>query len=278
MADARNGQTATLLQDGRVLIAGGSGDSTAELYDPKTVTFGQTGPMNVARTVGATATLLQDGRVLIAGGSDSSVDQKPLASAELYDPRTDTFGPTGSMARARSGHTATLLQDGRVLLVGGLDSSSGILATAELYDPKTGKFVSTGSMSTGRYTGHTATLLQDGRVLLVGGNASSVQEKPLAAAELYDPETSKFVSTGPMAEARDGQTATLLLDGRVLIAGGADNTAELYDPKAGVFGPTGSMVESRASHSATLLADGRVLIAGGASDPAAGASAELYQP
>lgn len=332
MAVARNGQTATLLQDGDVLIAGGSGDSTAELYDPKTGTFVQTGPMNVVRTDGATATLLSDGRVLIAGGSDNSIDDKPLASAELYDPATGKFGPTGSMARARSGHTATLLADGRVLVAGGFGSSGldlasaelydpatgkfsptasmtrprsdhtatllqdgrvlivggsenlgvqkakAALASAELYDPRTGRFATTGSMSTGRSAGQTATLLTDGLVLVAGGNASYVQEVPLASAELYDPKTGSFHKTGSMAEARDCHTATLLPDGRVLVAGGDDSTAELYDPEVGAFGSTGSMIVERASHSATLLADGRVLMAGGASDPADGATAEVYQP
>jgi WD40 repeat protein len=332
MAVARNGQTATLLQDGDVLIAGGSGDNTAELYDPKTGTFGETGPMNVVRTLGATATLLPDGRVLIAGGSDNSIDLKPLASAELYDPATGKFSPTGSMARARYDHTATLLQDGRILVAGGFGSSGeflasaelydpatgkfsptgsmtrprsdhtatlladgrvlivggsenlgvqkakAALASAELYDPKTGKFVTTGSMLTGRSAGQAATLLADGLVLVAGGNASYVQEEPLASAELYDPKTGSFHKTGSMAEARDSHTATLLPDGRVLVAGGDDSTAELYDPEVGVFGSTGSMIVERASHSATLLADGRVLMAGGANNPADGATAEVYQP
>ena len=332
MAVARNGQTATLLQDGDVLIAGGSGDNTAELYDPKTGTFIQTGPMNVVRTVGATATLLPDGRVLIAGGGDNSADQNPLAYAELYDPATGRFSPTGSMARPRSGQTATLLQDGRVLVAGGVGSSGADLAYAELYDPatgrfsptgsmarprsgqtatllvdgrvlivggtenlgvqkakaalasaelydtKTGTFVATGSMLTGRFMGQTATLLKDGDILVAGGNADYLGEQSLASAELYDPKTGTFHKTGSMAEARDGHTATLLQDGRVLIAGGDDTTAELYDPQAGVFGPTGSMVVVRAYHSATVLADGRVLIVGGASDPADGATAEVYQP
>ena len=332
MAVARNGQTAVLLQDGDVLVAGGSGDDTAELYDPKTETFGQTGPTNDVRTLGATATLLPDGRVLLAGGSDNSIDQNPLASAELYDPATGKFSPTGSMAQARYGHTATLLQDGRVLVAGGFGSSGeflasaelydpatgkfsptgamvrprsdhtatllqdgqvlivggtenlgvqkakAALASAELYDPRTGKFVTTGSMSTGRSAGQTATLLPDGRVLVAGGNASYVQEEPLASAELYDPRTGTFHKTGSMAEDRDSHTATLLPDGRVLVAGGDDSTAELYDPEIGVFRSTGSMIVERASHSATLLVDGRVLMAGGASDPADGATAEVYQP
>jgi hypothetical protein len=187
------------------------------------------------------------------------------------------------MARARYGHTATLLADGRVLIVGGSENlgvqkAKAALASAELYDPKTGRFVTTGAMSTGRSAGQTATLLTDGLVLVAGGNASYVQEEPLASAELYDPRAGSFHKTGSMAEARDCHTATLLHDGRVLVAGGDDSTAELYDSEVGAFGSTGSMIVERASHSATLLADGRVLMAGGANDPADSATAEVYQP
>jgi WD40 repeat protein len=319
--------------DGRVLLAGGSNDTTAELYDPQTGTFSPTGPMNVVRVRGQTATLLQGGRVLITGGTDDSLAENPLASAELYDPKTGKFVLTGSMVHARSGHTATLLQDGRVLVVGDYDRSfnthtsaelydpttgqfvptgspihvrNGHTATllqdghvllvggtgtgayndttpasAELYDPKTGKFILGGSMTTRRWSGHTATLLKDGRVLIEGGNASSVQEVPLASAELYDPKTGRFSTTGSMAVGRDTQSATLLLDGRVLVVGGDDHTAELYDPRTGKFSKTGSTIVARDDHTATLLQDGRVLFAGGqyqVSEQPGSESAELYEP
>jgi WD40 repeat protein len=329
MSVARGGHTATLLQDGRVLVAGGSWDGSAELYDPATGAFGPTGRLNAIRTAGATATLLPDGRVLVAGGSDDSAAQQPLASAELYDPRTGTFMPTGSMAKARSGQSATLLSDGRVLIAGGFDSAGGVLSSAELYDPMTGmftptgpmararseqtatllrdgrvllvggsngltvpdsaassaelyepgtgKFVPTGSPGTSRSAGHTATLLPDGRVLVAGGNTSGWQERPIGTAEVYDPTTGRFVTTRSMHDARDGATATLLEDGRVLVVGGDVRTTELYDPATGGFSSTGSTVYPRASQSATLLADGRVLIVAGADDPY-GATAELYQP
>jgi WD40 repeat protein len=336
MAVARSSPTAVLLGDGRVLVVGGSGDNTAELYDPGTGAFAETGPMHDVRVSGATANLLPDGRVLVTGGVDNSLGESPIASAELYDPNTGAFVPTGSMAHARSGHTATSLPDGRVLVVGGSDSSEAPLSSAELYDPRTGKFTPTGSMAdaavghtatllqdgrvlivggtgtgayndttsttaelydpkTGEFTltgsmaarrwsGHTATLLKDGRVLVDGGNASGVQEVPLSSAELYNPKTGTFSKTGSMAEARDGQSATRLLDGRVLLVGGVNShTAELYDPRAGAFVPTGSTVAIRASQSATLLNDGRVLIAGGAIaggaiNPADDLSAEVYLP
>jgi hypothetical protein len=230
---------------------------------------------------GHTATLLRDGGVLIVGDYDRSFDSH--ASAELYDPTTGQFVPTGSPVNLRYGHTATLLQDGRVLLVGG--SGTGAYndptpASAELYDPTTGKFILTGSMTVRRWSGHTATLLKDGRVLIEGGNASAVQEVPLASAELYDPKTGRFSTTGSMAVARDTQSATLLLDGRVLVVGGDDHTAELYAPKTGQFGETGSTLVSRGGETATLLLDGRVLIAGGWDQvgQSRSESAELYQP
>jgi hypothetical protein len=252
----RDLHTATLLSDGRVLIAGGSNSNipailtSAELYDPKIGTFGPTGPMTVPRS-GHTATLLADGRVLVAGGrnvNDAS-DWSYLSSAELYDPKTGTFSPTGSMATARDLHTATLLSDGRVLIAGGYAGGNS-LSSAELYDPATGTFSPTGSMGAARWF-RTATLLSDGRVLMAGGNADG---KVVASAELYDPKTGKFSPTGSMATGREWHTATLLSDGRVLIAGGDNGvpdpasylpsalaSAELYDPATGAFTLTGPL-------------------------------------
>ena len=188
MTAARRDHTATLLPDGRVLIAGGADErgiygnslSSAELYDPKAGTFSITGSMTMGR-FGHTANLLPDGRVLVAGGTAGAADVPwSQASAEMYDPATGTFGPTGSMTAARRDHTATLLPDGRVLIEGGADS--GTLASAELYDPATGSFRATASMTRDRQAS-TATLLADGRVLVAGGWDNG----PLASAELYRP-------------------------------------------------------------------------------------------
>jgi hypothetical protein len=189
MKSARENATATVLPDGRVLIAGGwvSGIgfpgiplASAEMYDPAAGTFSPTGSMNAAREF-AVATLLPDSRVLIAGGEGSA----PLASAELYDPKTGAFAPTGSLAVARDRAAATELPDNHVLIVGG--DTGG---TAELYDPATGKFSSTGSTSAFR-TFATATLLRDGRVLVAGGSGGAVVvplvASTLASAELFMP-------------------------------------------------------------------------------------------
>ena len=155
------------------------------------------------------------------------------------------FSPTGSMTTPRLASTATLLSDGRVLIVGGFHAAGGALASAELYDPASGKFSPTGSMAGPRW-GQTATRLSDGRVLIAGGLDSS--SRSLSSAEIYDPSTGAFRPTGSMGAARGDQVvATLLSDGRVLIAGGSGGvepssyvgaalaTAELYDPGSGKF-------------------------------------------
>jgi len=177
-------------------------------------------------------------------------------------------------------HTATLLQDGTVLIVGGaLTSTSDPVATAEVYHPDTGIFTMTHAMTTAREQ-HTATLLADGRVLIAGGTTSTGTGDlhPTATVEVYDPSTGSFSTTGLMAEARSFHTATLLPSGKVLVAGGGDenSTAEVYDPATGSFSITGGMEIGRSGHTATLLPNGSVLVAGGGIF-AGLASAELYQ-
>jgi hypothetical protein len=289
MTVARYSHTAALLPSGKVLIAGGfcarGPCDRAELYDPASGTFTAASNMTVARE-DHTATLLSNGKVLIAGGKYyAETDEVYLAGAELYDPAAGTFTATGSMTVARDDHTSTLLSSGKVLIAGGVYGTvagSVGLASAELYDPSAGTFTATGRMSTAR-SSHTATLLPSGKVLIAGGFSGSAGSASFASAELYDPTSGTFTFTGRMTAARDWHTATLLSNGKVLIAGGEGTaalaSAELYDPGAGTFTATGSMTVARDEHTSTLLSSGKVLIAGGTAAGSVGlASAELYDP
>jgi hypothetical protein len=290
MNTARYGSTATLLLNGKVLIAGGQNNfvtiSSTELYNSVIDTFAASTPsMNAAR-FGATATLLPNGKVLIAGGQGSAA---PLTSVELYDPIANTFAaatPAMNMNTARSFATAILLPNGKVLIAGG-----SFLSSTELYDPVTNTFApaaSTPVMNTGR-TWATGTLLPNGKVLIAGGAVNMSQSGALASTELYDPVTNTFApaaSTAVMNAVRYVATATLLPNGKVLIAGGTHDgniglsSTELYDPVTNTFAAsTPDMNTARFVATATMLPNGKVLIAGGVSfDVGYLSSTELYDP
>ena len=195
----------------------------------------------------------------------------------------NTFSATGSMATAREYHTATLLPNGKVLVTGG-HQGIAYFASAELYDPVTGTWTTTGSMAAVRDR-HTATLLSNGKVLVTGGEDGIAGDGGIsfASAELYDPATGTWTTTGSMATAREQHTATLLSNGKVLVTGGGNGIAylastELYDPVTGTWTTTGSMTTVRIDHTATLLSNGKVLVTGGHSVSSDLASAELYNP
>ncbi|WP_434042783.1 MULTISPECIES: kelch repeat-containing protein [Sorangium] len=350
MSSARQRHAATLLDDGRVLVTGGaeiyrgeeeeeeeeeeegSEFASAEIYDPVSGSWALTAPMTIGRSQ-HTATLLVDGRVLVAGGSaveGESDWSRYLADAEIYDPTAGSWSDAPAMAVGRTGHaatrltnggvlvmggnrgvyanaevydlsgaspwseaapmmdsrqlhTATLLADGRVLVAGGYGASYVPLASAEIFSPADGTWTAAEGMLDARYE-HTATLLDDGRVLVAGGYGGA-SYFPLASAEIFDPMTGSWTAEAPMLTARDMPTATLLNDGRVLVAGGygADYvplaSAEIFDPVARSWTAAGPMITARQRHTATLLNDGRVLVAGGeGTDYVPLASAEIFDP
>jgi len=306
-AHPRAGHTATLLPNGSVLLAGSAGldiddllvsYADAELVSPS----GQVSSAGVFTTPREfhTATLLQSGKVLITGGNVFNGYPTWLLAtqaAELYDPATGKFSATGDMSASRTGHTASLLPDGRVVIYGGTTTPS-----AEIYDPAKGEFSGLPTPLAARQE-HTATVLPSGKVLFIGGRTNSAT---LATAELYDPATNSFKAVGSMAEQRSHHTATLLPSGKVLVIGGGvaptsgfgdtqetapqeliaspSRTAELFDPQTETFSSAGTMIVGRSTHTATLLADGTVLLCGGSGGyDAAGVytgsdSAEIYDP
>jgi hypothetical protein len=262
--------TATLLPNGTVLVAGGFYGSTfasAELYGPASGQWTPTGNLNNAR-YGHSATLLPNGKVLVAGGGNDDSNHAKLSSAELFDQSSGTWTITGNLTTARSGQTATLLPNGKVLVAGGV-ITGGQTGSAELYDPASGTWTTTGSLAVARYN-HTATLLPNGKVLVTGGYDGN---NVFANAELYDPASGTWKGTGSLATARYGHTATLLPNGQVLVAGGA--SAELYDPATGTWPANGNLNHGHDGHTATLLSDGSVLVAG-SNQLGSARSAELY--
>jgi hypothetical protein len=272
MTVARQEYTATLLADGRVLVAGGCGAfdldencvkvlTSAELYNPATGTWSATGSMVVGR-VGHTATRLLDGRVLVAGGDSSGT------SAELYEPTTGTWSRTGSTSVGRFGGLATLLLDGRVLVAGGGLGPND--TSVELFNPTTGTWSPTGSTSL--CCPSTATLLRDGRVLVTGVGAN------VTSAELFDPTAGTWSPAGSPGGCCF-PTATLLLTGQVLITGGGftGTSAALYDPTTGTWSPTGNLsFGAGCCAPPTLLTDGRVLVVNGGNGN--GTGAQLFDP
>lgn len=261
---------------------------TACQYFKQDASYGRVqaaGRMTTLRS-GHTATLLADGTVLLAGGMERAEgDEVNTDTAELFDPHTNTCRPVSRMHTPRSGHTATLLPDGDVLIAGGFDHGV-MLDTVELYHPASATFTLSAHMNA-RRSGHTATLLRDGRVLIAGGNYNLANVHN--STELYDSAQRSFTPAGPMTTPRVMHSATLLADGAVLLAGGSARfrsdvlaSAELFNPATNTSSPTSSMRFRRTKHAALLLPNGQVLIAGGTDDASeltgAQTSAELYNP
>jgi hypothetical protein len=253
-------------------------------------------------------TLLINGKVLVAAGVGQGAGQGPfypfLSSAELYDPVTQTFTATGDLNVARWNHTATLLKDGRVLVVGG-DGRPGLYqTTAELYDPNTESWTLTGELFYPRF-GHTATLLSDGRVIVAGGFTttpdynvgSNFQGWPaIDGVEIFNPDTGMWLSAGRLTTPRVNHVATRLYDGRVLVVGGGNKiyadvtplgSSEVFIAAKNKWMEGPKLNVPRVGHTVTLLKQslaeelrnaGRVLVAGGSTlgDPALD-SCEIFE-
>jgi hypothetical protein len=274
MAAPRVDFPAVTLAKGSVLVeggltTGGAPLAAAEVFNSATGSWSAAGSLAVARAR-HTATLLPNGQVLVAGGCAASGCSTLTASAELYDPASNHWTATGSLNVARAGHTAVLLQDGKVLVVGG----SGGGTSTELYDPATGAWSLAASTNVARPQSE-ATLLQDGKVLASGGANGRY---PIASAELYDPVSNSWSLTGSMRTGRYSHSATLLADGTVLVAGGYGQpiscgkdcvsyiptaSAELFDEAKGAFTAASPLRRALAFQAATVLASDRVLVAGG---------------
>lgn len=278
--------SAALLPDGRVLIVSGAWEgigtavARADLWDRAIGTVPASPP--ITARVNPTVTLLLDGRVLVIGGFGGpfAYASTALASAEVWDPATGRFQPAGSMADPRVGHSATMLPDGRVLVIGGI-GPAGTIASAELWHPETGQFSEAGSLRLGR-SGHASVLLPNGQVLVAGGR--NAEGAGVGDAELWSgPSTNRLTGAISFLDNPPDVTTTRLLDGRVLIAG-------VYLVPPGFKGVIvnswpiaapnefAEMSRSREGHAATLLASGDVLITGGGptGTSEASATAELW--
>jgi hypothetical protein len=278
MGMPRDRYTAVRLLDGRVLVVGGSDDerdTSAELYDPATGTWSPTGNM-LRPHQGFPATLLRDGRVLVGDvdDPDPAADDDEIAGAEVYDPASGTWTATGKMVNGGES-TATLLRDGKVLVIGYND-------TGEVYDPDRGTWAATGTMVNPRHS-HAAILLPDGKVLVAGGHAPG--DEPTDSAELYDQDTGAWTAIASMHAPRDSIEAFLRPDGKVLVLGQSHRDgptpAEIYDPATGTWTATGDVARPGISvdASATMLSDGRVLTTDApGDDPDSPPYAELYDP
>ena len=265
LSKARYLHTASLLPDGRVLVAGGTVQSgaalsSAEIYDLAADTWTAAAALNEARW-NHTATLLPNGRVLVAGGWTGTL----FANAETYDPILNTWTSVANLKTARRNHRARLLPDGRVLVIGG--HNGAYLNSAEIYNPASNAWTPVAHLNTARRN-HTATLLPDGWVLVAGGNSGDSAASILASAEIYNPAANTWTSAASLNTARTLHTTTLLPDGRVLAAGGQGAagylvSAEIYDPAANNWTTVLFSSIDRLYHTATLMPDGRVLVTGG---------------
>jgi hypothetical protein len=275
--------------------------ATAFVYDKAAGAWTKAPDMLSIRS-NASATAFPDGRVLVVGGYDRSVTQLPnpagqpfcclevkilpLATTEWFDPGSRTWSPGPPLNQARYGHTATALQGGQILVVGGSDQQSfgnsvTSMTSAELFDPRQGKWLSAGSIGVVR-KGFTLTPLLDGRALIAGGTTAD-GTTDLRSTLIYDPTSNQWSHGPDMIEARSDHAAARLKDGRLVVVGGSDPlgrmaSSEVFDPARNAWSPAGALTTARSGHVAITLQDGRVLVIGGTGSLAPLDSAELFDP
>ena len=265
-AATHRGHTATVLLDGRVLVAGGASSASEEVYNPGSKSWASASPMSTPRFHHG-AVQLFNGRVLVAGGGAEEYSGAVLASAEVYNPATNSWAPTGALQTARRGHTMTLLKTGAVLITGGTDANGTPLSSAEIYNPDSGGWSTVPSMSTGRAL-HSATLLEGGKVLVVGGTIQAWTQG--SSTELFDPATSSWTTQGSLSSPRQEHTATRLIGDLVLVTGGFNymtgiqGSSEVYSPLTGTWRSAAPLSVGRYKHTATAIDDWRVVVVGGA--------------
>ena len=281
MSEPRAGHSATLLEDGKVLVVGGANTLNTETYDPLLKTWSLVGQTSAVRH-GHTATLLSSGHVLVTGGYSGA--NGVTSGVEIYDPTTHSWTVRTSLNAARVGHSAALLTDGRLLVAGGSRASniiSNCLRSAEIYDPNTNVWTNTGSMNVPRCNPIMA-MLPDGKVLVSGGrDGSGVVNGYLSNAEIYDAATGLWQMTGSMTDARSYMPTVLLGNSPYAIGGHVNDyaivaTADSYDYSTGTWHSTSPMSHGRYAHSATAIDGHRLIVVGGFADGPAFSDVELY--
>jgi len=294
LLDTRWFESAAALADGRILVASGRTNistqfltSSAELFNPTNGTSTRVGNVNLSR-FSSYAITLDDGRVLIAGGTSTPPAPLPMQT-ELFNPATGLFTLSGTMLVSRPFAadmcSVTKLSDGRILFTGGTSAQA---MNAEIFDPATETFHLTGPM-VARRTWHSATLLPDGRVVIIGGGTNTLSSGYTNLVEVFDPITETFSALGTNAITRRNHSATLLPDGRILVAGGwlptangsllATSSVEIFDPTTGTSEYIGEMASRRAEHRVAALPNGQLIINGGRQETGVPyKTAEIFDP